>query len=260
LSSLDYSSAADLSQDGKVLLFSEEGDGGGAKHAVYIRKADGSPATRLGDGVAAGLSHDGKWAVSMLDTPTRKLIVLDTSAEGSRDLPTGSIENFYSAEWFPDGKRILLTGSEPTHHLRCYVQDLAGGVPLPKTPEGTYSCLISPDAELIAAERSRRKIALYQTADGKPVPVQGVEPEDQLIRLDKDGHHLYVYQYEEGDPEAEIYRLDTTSGRREPWRQIRVPDPVVDSLDSVLLTPDGKWYACSYLRTVSHLYFVEGLK
>jgi hypothetical protein len=34
----------------------------------------------------------------------------------------------------------------------------------------------------------------------------------------------------------------------------------VDSLDSVLLTPDGKWYACSYLRTVSHLYFVEGLK
>jgi len=260
LSWLDYSSAAGFSQDGKVLLFSEEGDGGGAKHAVYIRRADGSSATRLGDGVAAGLSHDGKWAVSMLDTPTRKLMVLDTSAEGSRDLPVGSIENYYSAEWFPDDKRIILTGSEPTHHLRCYVQDLGGGVPLPKTPEGSSGCLISPDAELIAAERPRRKISLYQVADGKPVPVPGVELGDQLVGFGKDVHHLYVYRYEEGDPEADIYRLDTTTGKREPWRQIRVPDPVVDSLDSVLLTPDGKSHVCSYRRTVSNLYLVEGLK
>jgi len=102
----------------------------------------------------------------------------------------------------------------PADHVRCYVQDLAGGVPVSTTPEGTYSCLISPDAKLIVAERPRGKISLYQVADGNPVPVSGLEPKDQLIRFEKDGgHHLYVYQYEEGDAEAKIFRLETATGR-----------------------------------------------
>ena len=55
LSWLDYSYPADLSADGKTLLFDEEGGGGalsysksgGLSYAVYIRKTDGSPAVLL---------------------------------------------------------------------------------------------------------------------------------------------------------------------------------------------------------------------
>ena len=56
LSWLDYTYPADLSQDGKTLLFDEEGGGGaldyskssGLTYAVYLRKTDGSPAVLLG--------------------------------------------------------------------------------------------------------------------------------------------------------------------------------------------------------------------
>jgi hypothetical protein len=186
------------------------------------------------------------------------MVLLATSAGESRDLPGGSLENFYSAEWFPDGKRILLTGSEPGHGLRCYVQNSAAGFPVPQTPEGTYDCHISSDTKFIVAKGPKDKVSLYQMPDGKPVPAPGGEPEDQLIRFENDGQHLYVYK--QGDSETTVYRLDIKSGRREVWKHISLPDPVVDSVDSVVLTPDGKWYVCTYRRTISNLYLVDGLK
>src|ERR1700693_4718717 len=50
LSWLDWSLAADLSTDGRTLLSGEDGEGGGANYAVYLRKMDGSLAVRLGGG------------------------------------------------------------------------------------------------------------------------------------------------------------------------------------------------------------------
>src|SRR6202161_2293486 len=58
LSWLDYTYPADLSGDGKTLLFDEEGGGGsldysksgGLSYAVYVRKHDGSPAGFAGEG------------------------------------------------------------------------------------------------------------------------------------------------------------------------------------------------------------------
>ena len=41
---LDGSVLADLSPDGKTLLISEEGEGGGSNRSIYLRKTDGSPA------------------------------------------------------------------------------------------------------------------------------------------------------------------------------------------------------------------------
>src|SRR5664279_5625921 len=54
LSLLDWSLVRDLSPDGKLLLFDETGEGGGARHALYMRSTDGSPAVQLGSGWAAG--------------------------------------------------------------------------------------------------------------------------------------------------------------------------------------------------------------
>src|SRR5262249_9448823 len=65
LSWLDWSLATDVSADGKMLLFSEAGEGGGAGYSVYVRRIDGSPAVRLGEGRAQALSTDGKWALAI---------------------------------------------------------------------------------------------------------------------------------------------------------------------------------------------------
>ena len=48
----DWSAARDLSDDGKTLLFGIGGDAGGMYYSSYLRKTDGSPAFRLGEGWA----------------------------------------------------------------------------------------------------------------------------------------------------------------------------------------------------------------
>ena len=50
LSWFDSSLPAALSADGKLLLFAEVGEAGGANYGVYLRGTDGSPAIKLGDG------------------------------------------------------------------------------------------------------------------------------------------------------------------------------------------------------------------
>jgi len=57
---LDASLPADLSRDGKTLLISELGEGGGVNQSIYLRKTDGSPATLIGEGVPRSLSPDGR--------------------------------------------------------------------------------------------------------------------------------------------------------------------------------------------------------
>jgi hypothetical protein len=56
LSLLDWSLLRDISPDGKLILFDESGEGGGAVHAVYVRRTDGSPAVRLGEGVGGSFA------------------------------------------------------------------------------------------------------------------------------------------------------------------------------------------------------------
>jgi hypothetical protein len=73
---MDFSILEDLSSDGRIILFSEEGAGGGPGYAVYIRPTDGAPAVRLGKGDALALSSDGAWALATdLATHTLKLFV-----------------------------------------------------------------------------------------------------------------------------------------------------------------------------------------
>ena len=53
-----------------------------------------------------------------------------------------------SAEWFPDGKRLLVCGSEASHAPRCYSVDRAGSAPRPMTPEGVLATL-APDGKTL---------------------------------------------------------------------------------------------------------------
>ena len=94
LSWLDYSYPAELSVDGKTLLFDEEGGGGslaysksgGLSYAVYIRKTDGSPAVLLGEGGAVALSPDGKSVVAQTQDSPSQLKLLTTGAGEAKDL------------------------------------------------------------------------------------------------------------------------------------------------------------------------------
>jgi Tol biopolymer transport system component len=262
LSWLDWSLAADLSEDGRMLLFTEEGDGVGGIYTVYLRKTDGSLAVRLGEGWAQELSPDGKWALSVVQHPEpAKLMLLPTGAGNPREVAGPSI-NHRRATWFPDGKRILFSGKEPGKRLRLYVQDPSEGLPKAVTPEGvSLSWMprpISPDGKWVAA-LSDQMLSLYPLDGGEPRPVPGQLRGEVPSRWSADGRWLYLFHHNEVP--KKVYRVEISTGRRELLRELVPADAVgVNMIFPVLLTPDGRSYAYSYSSSLNNLYLVKGLK
>jgi len=267
LSWLDYSYPADLSEDGETILFDEEGEGGGTygkggswAYTVYLRKTDGSPAVRLGEGAAVALSRDQKWVISQPEGSPAQLTLLPTRAGESRPLTQDGINHVW-ARWFPEGNRILFSGNEPDHGVRLYVQDVAGGKPQPISPEGVGASafVISPDRDLVAAVGPDQKGYLYPIAGGDPRPIPGLATGEEPIEWTADGHSLYIYR--PGELPAKVYRLDLATGARTLWRQLMPSDPAgVERIGPIRMTPDGKTYVYGYHRTLADLYLVEGLK
>ncbi len=104
LSWFDGSRAYDISADGKTILFVELTYGQPRNVAIYLRKTDGSPAVRLGDGNRPALSPDGKWVLCILsDGPRTTLTMLPTGAGEARSIGTEGL-HYERVEWFPDGK------------------------------------------------------------------------------------------------------------------------------------------------------------
>jgi Tol biopolymer transport system component len=261
LSWLDWSLAADLSPDGRTLLFFEAGEGGGAGYSVYLRKTDGSSAVRLGEGAPGTLSPDGKWVLSLLHPSSDSQVALFPTGSGeARKLPRDGL-SIERPDWLPDGKHILFTANEAGHGARVYVQDLAGGRPRALTPEGyrSFRWTISPDGKFFAASGPDRRIYLYPLQGGEPTALAGLSGLDIPIRWSADRRSLYVYQ--RGELPARVYQVDVATGRKQLWRELMPADSAgVTDIVVVCPTPDGSSYVYSYARILSNLYVVEGLK
>jgi len=262
LSWLDYSVVTSLSADGRTLLFNESGEGGGAGYSTYVRKTDGSPAVRLGEGVGRALSPDGKWVLAIVrPTSSAQAVLYPAGAGEPKRLPTEGLSVQTGADWLPDGRRVLLTANEPGRGSRLYLQDLSGGKPRAISPEG-YRALgrsVSPDGKFAAVAGPDQKIYLYPLEGGEPTALQGLSAGDSPAGWSPDGRALYVYR--QGELPAKVYLVDVTNGRREPWKTLMPSDSAgVSNITRVCPTPDGKSYAYAYIRTISDLYLVEGAR
>src|SRR5215472_9862212 len=268
LSWLDYTYPSDLSADGKMLLFDEEGGGGaldyskssGLTYAVYIRKTDGSPAVLLGEGGAVSLSPDGKWAIAQTQESPSQFRLLPTGAGEPRDLTKDNINHSW-AHWFPDGKRILFAADEPGKGVRFYVYDMGSGKSEPMSREGVNgtSFAISPDSQHIVGIGPDKKGYLYPTSGGEPQLIVGINPGEQPITFSTDGSALYIYQ--PGELPARVYHLDVQTGQRTLWKELMPYDPAgVENIGPILMTPDAKTCVFGYHRMLADLYLVEGLK
>jgi len=268
LSWLDYSYPADLSGDGKTLLFDEEGGGGslaysksgGLTYAVYLRKTDGSPAVLLGEGGAMALSPDGKSVISATQSSPSQLKLLTTGAGEPQDLTHDNINHNW-AHWFPDGKRVLWSANEPGKGVKLYVHDISSGKTQAITPEGVNGTafIISPDSQWVAAIGPDQKGYLYPSAGGEARAIPGFNSGEEPITFTPDGSGLYVYQ--PGELPARVFRLDLHSGQRTLWKELMPTDPAgVETIGPILMTPDTKTCVFGYHRMLADLYLVEGLK
>jgi len=258
LSWFDGSRIYDISNDGKTILFVELTYGQPRNVAIYLRKTDGSPAVRLGDGNRPALSPDGKWVVCILsEGPKTNLTLLPTGAGEARSISAEGM-HYERVEWFPDGQRILFTGNEPNRPLRTFIQSLNGGKPAPVTPEGTVAARVSPDEKYVTMVAEGR-LSLFPIEGGDPKPIASLEPGESVIRWSADVRHLFLGKVEEPSF-ARISRLDVSTGRQEVWKELRTPDQVGVNIRDVVMTPDGESLAYSFQRDITTLFLISGLR
>jgi hypothetical protein len=258
LSWLDASSQPFLSRDGSTLLFNDESLTAGLNYGVCLRKTDGGPVVRLGEGTPYGLSADGKWALVLIDTPPQ-LVIYPTGPGETRRLPRGDLEAYQSASWFPDGKSVLVCGNEAGKASRCYAQDLAGGPPRPVTPDATTNGLVSPEGLQILYLKAGGTYFIQRAAGGPPKAVAGLTTDDQVLQWSADGRSAYVYR--PTNVPFRLERLDLASGRRELVREVAPVDRtgVLYGI-AAALTDDAKSYAYDLKRMTSQLFVVEGAR
>jgi len=259
LSWLDWSVPGDLSADGRTVLFGETGEGGGPKYAVYLRKTDGSPAIRLSEGIGVALSPDGKWALSRPNITPSPLVLMPTGVGESRPLTHDSINHLW-ARWLPDGKRIVFSGNEAGHGFRLYMETPGEGKPVAISPEGVNpSVVISPKGDFAASVGPDHKIYRYPIGGGEPVPVSGAEPGEAPTGWSADGRSIYVFRF--GLIPAKVYELELSTGKRKLWKELVPADAAgIDTIRQITIAPNANTYVYGYIRTLSDLYAVDGLK
>lgn len=257
LSWFDWSLLLDMSADGRTILFSETGEAVGANYSIFMRKTDGSPAVRLGQGGFGALSPDEKWVIASDGSPA-KLVLLPTGVGEPKQLTDDKTDHFNFA-WLPDSKSITYATAEPGHQARSYLMDISGGTPRPITPEGTVGGAVTPDGRYLLARDPKNVRWLYPIAGGEPQKFPFTpNPDERLMAFFDGGKSLLVRT---PNLPVKITRVDLATGRREPFREIVPADPAgVQDIPTIRFSRDGKSYAYSVGRILSDLFVVDGLK
>jgi Tol biopolymer transport system component len=181
-------------------------------------------------------------------------------------VPGGSLDDGDVAYWVPDGQRVVFMAKEKGRDWRGYILRPPDGQPQPISPEGTH--LRAPGPRWVPRfhyqeDKSRliRTWELYPLDGGETRPAPWIGSEETVIAWSPDGGHAFVA----GDkqPPFRVFRVDVATGRREPWLDTSPPDLAgvnAQTFVGTALTPDGRYYAYSYLRTLTDLFLVEGLR
>jgi dipeptidyl aminopeptidase/acylaminoacyl peptidase len=263
---LDFSLLTDLSDDGRRLLFTQFGPSVDTAYQGYLRRVEERSPMLLGAGFAQALSPDGNRVLAIVPSAPPQLVLRPTGAGagGPHPIAPRGLELIVWADWFPDGRRIAVVGTEPGHGLRLYACDPDSGETRAITPEGILldhfqGVPISSDGKRLAAVLSDGRLAIFSDDGGVGRPVPNLTPGAVPIAWTEDDRRLYAYRLH-GYP-GRILRLDPETGQVETWKELFVSDPVgVHGFPSVRVTSDGTSYAYSYFRALSELFAVDGLR
>jgi Tol biopolymer transport system component len=252
----DVAYPVDFSPDGKRLLFGDIGYG------VNLRPLDGGPPVRLGDGIPAGFSADGRFVLALTpDVPTR-IVVLPTGPGATRTLTRGVLETHTGAAWMPDGRHIVVSASESSHGSRLYLQNVDGGDPRPFTAEGVglapyVSRVVSPDGRFVIAIGPDQESALYPVDGGAPRPIPGLGQDLRPIGWGETSQSMFARARALARV-CPVFKIDLSTGRRQTLAELGLRDPAGAPLALLpILAPDGRRYAYSVLQFAGDLFLID---
>jgi dipeptidyl aminopeptidase/acylaminoacyl peptidase len=255
LSWIGSTGAQALSADGAWLLMVDVGQRAGRNYGVVLRKTDGSQTIRLGEGHAQQLSPDGRWAAAIVAAPAQLLLYPTGPGETIR-VGIAPLTRLISAAWFPDGRRLLVCGSEASRPPRCYaVARESGAAPAPLTPEGILATL-APDGDTLLLAMPDGAFALSSIAGGPTRSVQGLRSGDRQIAWSRDSQAVYVQRGVQSP--ATVERVTLASGERAIVRTL-APDGVapITALYVMDWIDDGRFYAYYFTSLPSTLFVVH---
>jgi serine/threonine protein kinase len=261
LSWLDYTLLRGISSDGGMILFEEEGQAVPPGDRLFVRSTDGSPAVDIGPGYGLALSADKAWALSGRLTDPRIELWLNPVGAGQprrvSPLNWSAGGDIGGAAFFADGRRIVFSAQEPKRLPRIYVMSLDGGAPRPISAEGVTASMpsISPDQKWITADGPGGTHLLLPLDGGEARPLLGLQPKEVITGWTSGGE-LYV----SNTPLTRVDVLNPNTGKRESWRELRVPPITGLTAASPFVTPDGRTYAYRYRLQSWDLNVVTGVK
>jgi Tol biopolymer transport system component len=275
LAYLGASELADLSPDGKRILFTYRGPGAQENYDVSLRPTDGGPSVRLGRGDAKSFSQDGKWATAVVwgnaafgpgsanaNVTQDSISLLPTAAGETRSIALGDLWVVRAVELHPDGRRVVFNAAEKGKAERLWVRGIEGSVaPVPITPPGFYaytSAFLSPDGRWAAAADLDDRLSLIPVEGGEPKRIPGVEGGETFAGWTADGKAVYVFRYSE---KLQIHRVDLDTGARRLWKEAFLPENAgAQQPYAVLVARNAEAWAAGYQSLLGELYLVEGLK
>jgi len=256
ISWLDGSISPRISADGELVAFGDQGVLGGSLYGVMVRKSDGSPAVRVGEGNPRAISPDKRWVLADVPTTPRQFRLYPTGPGSFRPLAWPRLENVIAAAFLRDGNSLGVCGNEPGRAPRCYRSGLEGGDLTPVTPDSIMGP-VRPDLGAVVAGREG-KWWVYPLPGGPRREIPGLT--QGPIRWSPDGTALWVFRPGLAGHRG-VDRVDVATGRRTPLFDIDelqgVATPFIGTLS---IADDGRSYVY-YTRTYNSLLFsVEGVR
>ncbi len=257
---LDFGAASAISADGSRIAFSETGEGAGETQLAFIRPTDGGPAEKLGEGLLPVMSRDGNWAVAV--DPIRRDIVMYPIGPGhARQIVLDGFD-VERVGFLGDAKKLWLFGSRGGPGRQLFVMDAdSGAEPQPVTPLGSLYAGVAgtPDGRYLLALVNGAIAGYPVNKRGKELKIEGIEPGERLVEWGEDDRSVLVCK--QGELPAHVYRLDRLTGRRVLVAHIDPPDRAgLDLRLSIVMTPDGQYYAYTIKQELDELRLAEGLR
>jgi hypothetical protein len=285
-----------LSADGQAMLILESPilDGGTSQDRAYLYKRNGGPALKVAKGTPWTLSPDGQWLQLQFSgfepkdlDPAIKVALQQAGLDPKAALdavapvpyllfvPTGAGHPLAialpkrldggvgGAFLHPDGQHVVFNCGENGQSF-WYQVDRNGGVPKALTPPGYGRQFVgleplSPDGRqllLIAGERF-----FIQALDGgDPQLIKTIRKGERPLGWGSGPASIFL-RSEQWMLPVTVTQLDLVSGARRQLFQFMPGDPSgILMIRSIFLSRDGKVCAMDYLRQLSDLYLVEGVK
>jgi hypothetical protein len=159
------------------------------------------------------------------------------------------------------GKRLLAEGIETGHGARDYLIEATSGDSKPITPEGIAGVHLSPDGRSTAVLGPDGKMGIWPL-DGSGIRlIPGLDSNYYVTGWSPDGGSLYVVSNRLSEKTAKVFRVDIVTGRMEPWKIFGAEAGAgVSQVGGPNFSRDGSAYAYVYVRVLSEVYVVMGLK